>query len=474
MHITMNSLQHGHSFTQPTTGSLWLVFPCVVQVFRPLVSFLILLGPILLLSGCGEQQETPSEALSTAADDSPLEHAVKHLDPTYICPMHPQIVKGEPGNCPICGMHLMEQKSEQHSVLQPAADLDPGSSSRPPVSLTSAIVQTLGVRSARVERGTLQKSIDTVGRIEYDEARLAHVHPRADGWIETLRLRAEGEPARRGQSLAELYAPDILSAQVDFLLSRQGGHPGQRRINADNARNILRLLDVPDDIIREIEQSGKPRNRIPVRAPIDGIVTEMTACEGMYVTKASPMFTIADLSQVWVMVDVYEHRIDWLAVGQSARMTVPARPGRSWEGKVDYLYPELDPHTRTLQVRLVFANPGLVLKPNMFANVVINVGAQRDVLKIPAEALIVTGERETVVKLLADDGNGSRFQPVDVLTGMQYAGEVEILSGLDQGDQIVTSGQFLIDSESNLQASFTRLSGADVQSADAMPGKHMH
>jgi Cu(I)/Ag(I) efflux system membrane fusion protein len=248
--------------------------------------------------------------------------------------------------------------------------MDPMAGKHPEVALTPAVIQTLGVRTARAERGTLWKYIKTVGRIDYDETRLAHVHPRADGWIETLDLRAEGEPVSKGQRLAELYAPDILSAQVDFLLA-QDRSGAQRRVSEDKARNILRLLDVPDDIIREIERTGEPRNRVPVRAPINGIVTRMMARDGMYVTETSEMFTIADLSRVWVLVDVYEHQIDWLQEGLSAEMSVPARPGRTWKGKVDYLYPELDPATRTLTVRLVFDNPDRVLKPNMFANVVI-------------------------------------------------------------------------------------------------------
>jgi len=396
----------------------------------------------LLLTAC-DRIETPSEALAEAADDTALEHAAKHLDPKYVCPMHPQIIKDEPGSCPICGMDLVEKM------------MDPMTGKHPEVALTSAVIQTLGVRTAEAERGTLWKYIRTVGRVAPDETRLAHVHPRADGWIETLELRAEGEPVKQGERLAELYAPDILSAQVDFLLA-QDRPQGQRRVSADKARNILRLLDVPDDIIRDIERSGEPRNRIPVRAPIDGIVTQMTARDGMYVTESSEMFTIADLSRVWVMVDIYEHQIDWLDEGLSAEMTVEARPGRTWEGKVDYLYPTLDPKTRTLKVRLVFDNPDLTLKPNMFADVIIYGGPKRDVLKIPAEALIVTGERSSVVKALGD----GRFQPVDVVTGMQRGGEVEILSGLEEGDRIVVSGQFLIDSESSLQASFMRMSAA--------------
>jgi Cu(I)/Ag(I) efflux system membrane fusion protein len=385
---------------------------------------------------------SPSESLDAARGDSPMEHALKHLDPKYVCPMHPQIVRDEPGSCPICGMDLVERM------------MDPMTGKNPEVTLSPGVVQNMGVRIGTVERGTLWKFIRTIGRVEFDETRLAHVHPRADGWIEGLSLRAEGERVTKGQELAEIYAPAMLSAQVDFLQALEPQPRGVSQVKADSARNLLRLLDIPEDVIRDIERSREPRNTLPIRAPIEGIVTQLAARQGMYVTPATEMFTIADLSRVWVMVDVFEAQIDWLSPGLNTEIRVPARPGRVWEGRVDYLYPELDPETRTLRVRLVFDNPDLELKPNMFADVVIYGGPKHDVLKIPGEALIVTGERTTVVKAL-DEG---RFQPVDVVTGMERGGEVEILSGLEEGDRIVLSGQFLIDSESNLQSSFMRLS----------------
>jgi Cu(I)/Ag(I) efflux system membrane fusion protein len=448
-----------------------LTRPCASGLLTPFLLASILAVGLMAKSATLDAETPPvSEPVGDAADDSPMEHAAKHLDPKYVCPMHPQIIKDEPGTCPICGMDLVEKL------------MDPMTGKYPEVALTPAVVQTLGVRTATVERGTLWKYIETLGRITYDETRLAHVHPRAEGWIESLSLRAEGEPVRAGQELAELYAPAILNAQVDFLLAQDRNAADRRRVSTDKARNILRLLDVPDDVIAAIEREGEPRNRVPIRAPIDGIVTQMMARDGMYVTEATEMFTIADLSKVWVMVDIYEFQIDWLTEGLSAEMRVPARPGRAWEGEVDYLYPELDPMSRTLRVRLVFDNPDLALKPNMFADVVIYGGPKRDVLKIPAEALIATGERESVVTVLGD----GRFQPVDVVTGMQRAGEVEILSGLEEGDEIVVSGQFLIDSESNLQASFQRMSGvggsgaSDEDGADdtgggmAAGGPHAH
>jgi len=432
-----------------------MIFPDPIGWGRPLTAGLAL----LLVAACGDEAASPGAPPVAAERESALEHAARHLDPKYICPMHPQIVRDGPGTCPICGMDLVAKQ------LEPAVD------KYPQVVLSSAVILNMGVRTAAVERGTLWKDVRTLGRVEYDETRLAHIHPRAEGWIEDLSLRAEGEPVQKGQELAQLYAPAILSAQVDFLLAIDPRPRGVSGVKVDKARNLLRLLDVPDAIIRDIEHTRETRNRVPVLAPIAGIVTRMLARDGMYVNKATEMFTIADLSRVWVMVDVFEHQIAWLRPGLRAEISVPAYAGRQWEGVVDYLYPDLDPKTRTLRVRLVFPNPDLLLKPNMFAEVIIHGGPKEDVLKVPSEALIVTGERESVVLALGE----GRFRPVDVVTGMHRGGEVEILSGLNQGDEVVVSGQFLIDSESSLQASFRRLSAPDKESeawpADAQPWK---
>ncbi len=419
-----------------------------------ILAWLVLAILIIALSGC--DRERSAETPTAAMQDTAMEHAAKHQDPKYICPMHPQIVRDVPGSCPICGMDLVEKR------------LDPVTERHPEVRLGGTAIQHMSVRTASVERATLRESIRGVGRVDYDETLLAHVHPRAAGFIEGLDVRAEGEPVEKGQALAQLYAPAILSAQVDFLLALDPQPRGVSQVRADKARNILRLLDVPEGIIASIEQRSEARRTIPVLAPIDGVITAMIAREGMYVAEPDAMFTIADLSRVWVLVDIFEHQIDWLRTGLSAEIRVPARPGQTWQGKVDYLYPTLDPKTRALRVRLVFANPDLALKPNMFANVVIDASPKQNALKIPAEALIQTGERERVVKAL---GSG-RFQPVDVVIGMRTGGEVEILSGLEAGDEVVVSGQFLIDSESSLQASFQRMETASPQSAMEMGGTH--
>lgn len=407
-------------------------------MFRPYAQRLVFVLAVMLF-GCLPEQtsQTPSESLEEALDDSALEHAAKHLDPKYVCPMHPQIVRDDAGSCPICGMDLVEKM------------LDRNVGKEPKVQIAHAVIQSMGVRTTQVERGTLWKYISTVGKVEYDETRLQHVHPRAEGWMERLSFRAEGEPVKRDQVLGYLYSPEILNAQVDFLIALN--QSGKERV--EKARNRLRLLGVTEGTINRIQRREAPQNTVPILSPGAGIVTMLGAREGMYVTPSMEIFTITDLSKVWVIVDVFEYQIAWLKSGLSAEITVPAYPGRRWEGRVDYIYPELDNKSRTLRVRLVFDNPEGVLKANMFAEAVIYGGPKRDVLIVPKDAVIQSGQRSAVVKALG----GGQFQPVDVVIGMQRRGRVEILNGLSEGDEIVISGQFLIDSEANLQASFLRM-----------------
>jgi Cu(I)/Ag(I) efflux system membrane fusion protein len=413
----------------------------------PLGKLMILVMIALLSSGCGESsnmgQPMPSESTKTAMDDSSAEHIQKHLDPKYVCPMHPQIIKDEEGSCPICGMDLVPK------VLEDTGD------KAPIVSVRGEIIQSMGLRTGTVKKDTLWKYIKTIGRIEYDETLLTHMHPRAQGWMETLKVRAEGDPVKKGQHLGDFYSPEVLAAQVDYLISTNDKQNQRSSLKADKARNQLRLLGVNDSTIRQIEKSGESRNTVPIYATQDGIITMLGAREGMFIQPQQELFTIADNRRMWVQIEIFEHQLDWVGVGLDAEISVPALPGRSWEGKVEYLYPELDKMARTLKVRLAFDNPDGALRPNMFADAVIYGGPRHNVLTIPREALIVTGERTSVVKVV-DEG---KFQPVDVVIGMKQADKVEILSGLNEGDKIVTSGQFLIDSESALRASFSRLSG---------------
>lgn len=452
----------------------------------------VLLLVVLSMPGC----EAPTSP--EVAGESALEHVAKHLDPTYVCPMHPQIVRDAPASCPICGMDLVAKEREGHeeSALEHAArhldvkyvcpmhpkivrdepascpicgmdlvarELDDGGSKRPAVALSAAVVQNLGVRVAKVERGTLWKYIRTQGKVVYDDDRVLQIHSRTPGWIENLYVRTDGVRVERKDDLADYFSPDVLWAQQDYISSLEeaeldsfGGSESAnpaREFRLRSGVDLLRYFKVPTMDIMGIERSMEPRVIVPIRAPQGGILVEHNVREGMFVTPGDAMFTIVDLSEVWVMVDIFEHQIAWVRPGLHAKVTTPAYPGRSWEGKVEFVYPEVHPEARTLRARLEFQNPDELLMPNMFVEAVIYGGPKRDVLTVPREALILSGERELIVKALG----AGRFQPVEIETGMWRGDRVEVRSGLEEGEEVVVSGQFLIDSESNLQASFLRM-----------------
>jgi len=390
-----------------------------------------------VMSACAAQ---PSESIEQVQQETPLEHARKHNDPKYVCPMHPQIVRDAPSTCPICGMTLVEKKIDENDET-------------PTVKLSPQTQEVMNIRTAKVERGTLWKYIKTVGIINYDDHQTVHIHPRASGWVEKLRVRVEGDAVKQGDILLDLYSPEMLSAQVDYLVAiKQGDTLPKERLH--RARSRLKLLDIPDNVISTIDRKNEPQHTIPLISPQNGIITKLTIREGMYVTPDTEIFSITDASKMWIIAEVFETQQAWIKKGQSAEIRIAAYPDKKWEATVDYIYPELDPKTRTLKVRLNLTNDGNLLKPNQLTQVTILGGAHKDILKIPREALIITGERETVIKSL---GNG-RFQSANVKIGMQQNNEIEILEGLNEGEEMVVSGQFLIDSESNLQASFNRLS----------------
>jgi Cu(I)/Ag(I) efflux system membrane fusion protein len=414
---------------------------------------LFFVSTLLLLTGCDSQDSTasitPTESAQQAADDSVLEHARKHADPTYVCPMHPQIVRNEPGSCPICGMDL---------ELQEVSVSEAGNSEFGPpiVTIRPETLQNMGMRTAPVERDDLSRRIETVGNVAYDEDRISHVHPRTSGWVEELFVRAEGDVVKQGEPLLAFYSPDIVTAQEEYLLALNGINTSPTPRSRDMlqaAQRRLRLLDVPKSVIDNLVKSRQVQETIPILARTTGVITKLGIREGMYIKPEMELFAISDVASVWVEADVFEHQMEWVEPGNPAAIQVPALPGRTWEGKVDYIYPELDPKTQTLRVRLRFPNSDGALKPNMYAQAMIASRPKEDVLTIPREALIVSGGDKRVVVALGD----GRFQPKTVVPGMRAGDRLEILEGLQEGEAVVVSGQFLVDSESNLQASFRRM-----------------
>lgn len=400
------------------------------------------LGILLLLVACGKSQAPNT---NQPAGKTAIQPIAKDLKPTYVCPMHPNIVRDHPGHCPICGMDLVNKAADHHEDPQPAVNLAPD------------VIQKLGVRSAKAVRGQLSKKIKTVGYVDYDHDIVQEISVATAGWVENLSKRRVGLKVAKGELLLELYSPEFLKVQKEFIAAQKKDKSGvlrkygQRRQSVE-PRDALRYMGISESLQNEIARDGKPRFRIPIYSPRYGEIVRLNIKNHDFIPANYAMFTIADMSSVWVIADVYEHQMEFVRRGLRAEVKVNALPGQSFEGYVNYIYPELDPKARTLRVRLLVPNTSGLLKPNMFADVRILAGPKQNVLKIPREALIVTGKRESVI---LDRGDG-RFQPVDVVAGMRSDDEVEILSGLKEGDKVVVSGQFLIDSEANLQASFAR------------------
>ncbi|MFQ5644669.1 MAG: efflux RND transporter periplasmic adaptor subunit [Thiogranum sp.] len=366
----------------------------------------------------------------------------------WVAPMDPNYRRDKPGKSPM-GMDLVP-------VYADAEGSDANI-----VSINPAVVQNLGVRTAKAERGKLWRRIDTVGYVAFDERKLSHVHLRTDGWIEKLYVKSDGETVKKGDVLFELYSREVVNAQEEYVQALRGKNDYLKRAS----RERLESLGMSKEQIREVAKRRRAFQRIRVLASQDGIVDGLNVREGMYVKPATEVMTLADLSSIWLLVDVFERQSEWVAAGQPADVRLAYIPGREWEGKVEFVYPTIDPKTRTLQVRLRFDNRDEALKPDMYANVRIYAGPKDNVLSIPREALIKTGEEERVILALGD----GQFKAVKVVTGMESGNRVEILKGLDDGDTVVTSGQFLLDSEASLRASFSRMDPPESTDENSAP-----
>jgi len=393
-------------------------------------------------------QGTPQAAAASSGDE---------MVTRWTCPMHPQIVEEEPGTCPICGMDLVQKEYPADEVGAESASGDtqaakrPQAPSFPAVSVAPITVQHMNVVIEKARERKLAEPIRTVGTVGYDEDLLAHVHPRAKGWVEKLKVASVGASVHKGDVLFEYYSPDIVAAQQDYLVALRRGMSDL----IESTRARLELLDVPGSVIDAVRRTRKIQRTIPLLAPQDGYVAEINLREGMYIQPGLDLYTIARRDRVWVNVDVLERRMQAVSEGQQAQMRVDGLPGREFEGTVDFVYPELDPQSRTLRVRLAFDNADGLLRPNQFAEVTLTPDESTPVLTVPSTAIIpAPGGARVVVRT----GEG-RFRPVAVETGAAAGGYTEIVSGLEPGEQVVASGQFLIDSESSIQAAFSRLSG---------------
>jgi RND family efflux transporter MFP subunit len=406
------------------------------------------------------------------------------------CPMHPEIIETHPGKCPKCGMDLVPftpketpapAAKKERRIKYWVSPMDPGYIRDKPgkapcgmdlvpvyeevgeeapgtIKVSPNTIQSMGVRTAKVEVRPLSRLTLTVGRVTFNERNLAVITTKVDGWVDRLFVNASGDPVRKGQTLLAIYSPELVSAQEEYLLARRNlkamqGSPvkemaaGARRLAAA-ARRRLAYFDISAAQIDALEHTGRVKKHLTLFSPANGIVTKRMVTQGMYVKSGMPLLEVADLSTIWVDTDIYQYELPWIKVGQPVTMTLDYLPGETFPGKIDYLYPYLQEATRTAKVRLRFPNPGLRLKPEMFAQVKIESPVTHNAVVVPADAVIDTGLKQHVFIAL---GQG-RFEPREVKLGvLGNDGRREVLSGLKGGEDVVVSAQFMLDSESRFR-----------------------
>ncbi len=438
----------------------------------------------------------------------------------YHCPMHPTYVSDRPGDCPICGMKLVpiEAKKPNGAGGPPAAagattasagprrilhyrnPMNPAVTSPVPmkdemgmdyvpvtsdqVSVAGSVeghasvevspdeLKLAGLQSIVARRGRLAHTIRTVGEVKADETRISQVHTKISGWVEKLFVSSSGQAVRRGQPLLSIYSPELLATQQEFLRARESAArftgsdlPEVRRGGEEllaAARQRLALFDVPQSFVETLESTGKPQRTVTLDAPASGFVTGKEVFAGTQIEPGMTLFTVTDLSKVWIEAEVYEYEAPLVRTGQQARVTLAYDPARVYVGRVSYIYPYLNPDTRTLRIRFEFDNPGLALKPGMYANVELDAQAVAGIL-IPDASILDTGPRQIVY---VKTGEG-RYEPRQVKVGIRSDGQAQILSGVKEGDEVVDRANFLLDSESRLRAAIGKAPGAHTAGAGA-------
>ncbi len=387
------------------------------------------------------------------ASDGPCPGGTEPL--YWKAPMDPAYVREAPGKSPM-GMDLVPECPGVANAAPEGA-----------VVIDSATVQNIGVRTAPVERRDLSRSVRAVGRVAYDERRVVHVHTKVQGWIENLFVDFVGQEVKRGQPLLEIYSPELVATQEELLLaaryrdSTEGSPFADVRGGGDSlfeaTKRRLALWDIADRDVKRLLETGEVKRTLTLYAPASGYITRLGVRSGMEVKPNANLYTIADLSRVWVLADVYEFELPWLALGQMAEVELSYMPGAPMKGELTYIAPFLDPKTRTAEVRLELDNLDGKLKPEMFGNVVIAAATRPNTLAIPTETVIHSGTRTIAVVALGE----GQFEPRDIELGLDSGdGWLEVLAGLEQGEDVVVSSQFLIDSESNLREANKKLLAA--------------
>jgi len=390
-----------------------------------------------ILIGRSMSSKTAAPTESSAGGDREVLHWVAPMDANYR--------RDEPGKSPM-GMDLVPVYADQ-------IDGQPGV-----VAIDATIVNNLGVRTAKAQRGELSQRIETVGYVAYDEDTVQHVHTRVDGWIEKLATKATGDAVEKGQLLFELYSPTLVNAQEEYLIALRSTN----KLLLKASKERLAALGMTGSEIARLDKERTVRRRVRVYAEADGVIAHLGVREGIFVTPATEIMSVAKVDKVWVLAEVFERQAAWVKAGQSAMVELDYLPGEMWHGKVDYVYPELDPKTRTLKVRLRFDNAAETLRPNMFARVTIQGDGFGEVVHVPREALIRGGSVNRVVLALGE----GRFRAQPVQVGIESGDRVAIRKGVSAGDLVVVSAQFLIDSESNIGSALARMQDTSDEVTD--------
>jgi RND family efflux transporter MFP subunit len=434
----------------------------------------------------------------------------------WTCPMHPEIVEDEPGSCPICHMDLVSPRGEAspasaasgpREVLFYRNPMDPTITSPAPakdemgmdyvpvysnevgdaamggatVTIDPTVVQNMNVLTAAAEKGELAREIRTVGYLEYDQQKMVSVTTKYPGWIEKVFVNYVGEPVRKGQPLFEIYSPELVQTEQDLLSAiefarrmQDATEDAHRRALdlVEASRQRLGYWDVTQEQVRKLEETGKAFRTLTVVAPAGGVVMKrMPGLEGRAVRPGMELFHIADLSSLWLSVEAFEDQIRWLRVGSVAEVSLSSFPGETFKGRVRFIEPQISEATRTVPLKLEVPNRGGRLRAGMYATVRFRPVVARDAVLVPTPAVLRTGQRNLVV---VTEGGG-RFTPREVTLGVEGEGRVEILSGLRAGEEVVTSAQFLIDSESNLREAVQKLIAARSAGLRAAPpAEHQH
>lgn len=408
----------------------------------------------------------------------------------WTCPMHPDILLHEPGNCPICNMKLvpvetsapmdMEMESNEPMDIESGEPMgDTGEhavpqAAGPTVHVSPAFLQNFAVRTTVADRGPIPLDLNTIGVLQYDQKKIVSISTKFEGWIESATVNYIGEEVQKGDLLFEIYSPQLVTTQKEYLaaldyLDRLSD--GGRSDAIDRARNLLdatrerlRWWDITDEQIAALDNARQVTRTLKIYSPVSGVLVEKMgdSLEGMKLTPGMTVFKLADLSTIWADVEVYEHQIQHLSIGQTVRIAVDAFPGRQWTGRITYFDPTIDPKTRTLRARVEIQNPDRALRPEMYANVNLQPPAANNVVRVPREVVLHTGERSVVIV----QRRSGVFEPREVELGASGGNWQEVRSGIDAGETLVASSQFLIDSESNLREAINQmLAGSESESA---------